>query len=196
MIVWQTFLHLLKNEKTWTVVSAVASSLAAIAALITVKLLINARKEELEVKRPYFTISKPGIKQLPNSPPYRIQITMENVGVHIAQNNKINIYFIDSALAREPDHSNEHSIANDIPPNSPTPWYVDTLLLPPNMPPKYIVVMIEYEDPILKKKYSQRFYMKWSGVENGKTHPHFTHVDIEEKKRIIQYFEQHLKPGK
>lgn len=192
----ETISHVLKNDKTWTVLSAVSGMVAATAALFTVRLLINARTEELERKRPYFTISKPGIKPLANSPFLRCEITWENTGIHVAQNINTIVYFIDSALKSPPDYSIECSIANDVPPNSPTPWYNDSLKLSPNMPKKYIVAVIEYEDQILKNKYSQRFYMKWSGVANGVTHPDFTHVNVEEKEKIIRHLEQHCKASK
>lgn len=51
------------------------------------------------------------------------------------------------------------SISNEIPNNSPTPWYYDNLHLSENMPPKFIVVIIRYSDPILEKEFNQQFYM-------------------------------------
>jgi len=39
----------------------------------------------------------------------------------------------------------------------------------------YLYAKAIYKDPILKnKKYEQRFYFKWVGIKNGKTHKEFT----------------------
>ena len=148
---------------------------------------ISDRKEDRETRRSYFTISKPGIKQLSNGPPYRIQITFENVGQHTSTCLEGNIFFIDSSLQTKPESIIALSVANDIPPNIPTPWYYDELNLPKDMPKKYIVALIKYYDPILKKEFDQKFFMKWDGIQNGFTHPDFTHTNKAERERIENY---------
>jgi hypothetical protein len=90
-----------------------------------------------------------------------------------------------------PDSVVDLSISNEIPSNSPTPWYYDNLNLPENMPPKFIVVVIRYNDPILEKKFDQQYYMKWHGVNNGVTHPDFVHTSIEESDRLLKYLKLH-----
>lgn len=66
---------LLKNEKTWAIIAAIAGAVAALAALSSIYLTVSEQKELRESQRPYFTLAEPGIKPLPQSPPYRIQIT-------------------------------------------------------------------------------------------------------------------------
>jgi hypothetical protein len=177
-------LALLKSETTWAIVSAVSGMVAALAATFTVYQAATAARKDREAKRPYFTIEAPGIKPLPSSPPYRIQITLQNVGAHPATALEGKVLFVDAALAAKPAHSFDFSVANDVPSGSPTPWYNDSLMLPDNVPPMYVILAVLYRDDIIGRTYSQAFYMKWQGVENGKTHPDFVHVSASEKVRI------------
>lgn len=78
-------------------------------------------------------------------------------------------------------------VVNDIPANSPTPYYNDSVGLGANMPKHFIFCSISYRDPILKKEYIQSYYMKWDGVINGQTLPDFTHVNTTEKMIIENY---------
>jgi len=187
---WCKFIiSILSNEKTWAIVGAISGAVAAIAALFTVYHARSSWKEQIESNRPYFTITEPGIKSLPQSPPYRIQITMENIGIRPAYDLIGKIFIIDKNLESEPRFTFDFSVANEIPPKTPTPWYNDTLRLPKNMPPQYIVFAIKYSDPVINKSFTQVFFMKWDGVVNGVFDPNFVHVSIEEKQKI----KDHLK---
>jgi hypothetical protein len=46
---------------------------------------------------------------------------------------------------------------------------------------------------MLKKLFTQLFYMEWAGVSNGQTHPDFVHVTIEEKTAIFGHYSNILK---
>jgi len=186
---WCTFLSVLSNEKIWAIVAAISGAVAAIAALLTVYHARITWREQIESNRPYFTIMKPGIKPLPQSPPFRIQITMENIGVRPAYDLMGKIYIIDKNLKRGPQFIFEFSVANEIPTKTPTPWYNDSLLLPKNVSPQYVVFAIKYTDPVVKKSFAQAFFMKWDSVVNGRFYPDFVHVSIEEKLKI----KEHLK---
>ena len=190
---WTKILDFITNEKTWAIVAAVSGAIAAIAALLTVYQASSSSREERESRRPYFTLAAPGIKPLPQSPPFRIQITMENIGVDPAYDLIGMIFFVEKSLTKPPEFTFNFSIANDIPSKTPTPWYNDDLVLPANVPPHYIVLGIKYYDPILKKSFAQVFYMKWAGVSNGQTYPDFVHVAIEDKKPIFEHLENELK---
>lgn len=143
----------------WTIVSSVAGAVAAIAAMITVYQAKMVWQQERETKRPFFIIEKPGVKPLPTAPPYRIQITMENRGVHPASGLEGRILILRADLTSQPDFDFRFSVANAIPANSPTPWYNDSVNLPQNLPPQYVVLAIKYEDSILEKKFGQVFFM-------------------------------------
>jgi len=168
-------------------ISAIAASIAALAACFTVLMMIHSWRIEQESKRPYFTIKAPGIRPLPQSPPYRIILPIENVGTHPASNLIGKIIIIDKSLKKVPILVSDFSIANDLPNNAPNPWYDDNLMLSDNVPPMYILIAIKYFDPILKKYFTQKFSMKWDGVVNGTTHPDFVHTSLEENKKIIEH---------
>lgn len=157
---WERISNIARNEKTWTVITALSGAVTSIAALFIVIYIIASWKEQIESNRPYFTITNSGIIQLPQSPRHRIQITMENIGVRPAYDLYGKIFIMDKNLRRNPRFTFELSIANEIPAKVPTPWYNDSLRLSTNIPPQYIVLAIEYSDPILKKSLDQMFYMK------------------------------------
>jgi hypothetical protein len=69
---------------TWTVVTAIAGMVAAIAAMVAIWQTKTMRTQELMARSPYITFTDAGIKVLPESPPYRIQCTMANVGIEPA----------------------------------------------------------------------------------------------------------------
>lgn len=186
---WSNIPAFLTDEKTWAIVAAVSGAVAAIAALRSINLTVSEQKELRESQRPYITIVAPGIKPLSQSPPYRIQITMENIGVHPVEDLYGKIIIIDKNLKGEPQFVFGISVANEIPTKTPTPWYNDGLNLPTNVAPQYIVLAISYIDPILNKSHRQTFFMKWDGVVNGQTSPDFVHVSKDEKQKI----EEHLK---
>lgn len=190
---WIKIASILSNEKTWAVVAAISGAVAAIAALLTVYHARTAWKEQIGANRPYFTIANPGIKLLPQSPPYRIQITMENIGVRPAYDLFGKIYIIDKNLKSDPQFTFDFSIANEIPHETPTPWYNDTLQLQTNVPPQYIVLAIKYKDPVVNKSFPQIFFMKWDGVTNGQAHPDFVHVSKAEKQKIGDHLKDLLR---
>jgi len=145
------------------------------------------------MKRPYINISAPGIKPLPKSPPYRIQINMENTGTNAAQDLQARLLMFDQSLKSPPIGNIEIGVANDIPPRTPTPYYNDSVLLPRDYPAQFVVMALKYKDAITNKNYSQVWYMKWDGIMAGTTSPDFVHVSPEEKSRIVPYVDQYLR---
>ena len=104
-------------EKTWAVISAIA----AVAALFAVYQARVASHEQILANRPDFTLLQPGIKPLPNSPPFRIQITMENMGGRPAAEMSGELLIADQALDAEPVLRTEFTVGNEILPKTPTP---------------------------------------------------------------------------
>jgi len=189
---WGKIITIFSSSNTWAVVSAVAGAIAALAAMFTVYHSHVFWQDERESKRPYFIIEKPGIKPLSKSPPFRIQINMENKGVHAAKDLEGKIFILKSDLSSKPEFTFSFSIANAIPSNSPTPWYNDSLILQKNLPPQYVVLAIKYWDEILNKSYNQIFFMTWHGVKDGSTHPDFVHTTKDEAYNIGQYLKESL----
>ena len=112
-------LNFLKSEKFSTVIIAISCAVASIAALFVV---INTRaiwREQIESNRPYLAIIDSGIVQLPKSTQYRMQITIQNVGVRPAYDLYGKIFLIEKDLKSEPIFTFDFSIANEIPANIP-----------------------------------------------------------------------------
>jgi len=70
---WNQIWHLLSQNTTWTVVSAIAAMIAALAAMVAIWQTKATRIQELMARDPYITVTDAGIKVLPESPPYRIE---------------------------------------------------------------------------------------------------------------------------
>lgn len=164
-------------------VSVISGAIAALAALVAIYLTFISQKTEREYKRPYFVIEAPGFKPLDKA--IRLQITFINNGVNPAKdfNGEIRIFQMDLKNEIKIDID----VVNDIPQNSPTPYYYDNVILGSNMPKHYIYCNISYLDPISKKTYKQEFFMKWDGVLNGYTYPDFVHVNKTDKEIIEKY---------
>jgi hypothetical protein len=63
----------------------------------------------------------------------------------------------------------------------------------PNVTPMYIVYGIQYHDRRAGNiLYSQVWYMKWSGVKDGKTEPDFVYASINEKDSIKLHLKESL----
>jgi hypothetical protein len=140
-----------------------------------------------EEKRPIFSLIAPGIKQIPNSSKFRMQIGMENTGFHRALDLEGMVILIDQRFNTEPGIV-PFSVAGEIPPHSPTPWYSDPTRIPPNASPMYIVYAIKYIDAQARGiKYSQVMYMKWSGAQNGEAESDFVSVSNNERDYILSH---------
>ncbi len=189
---WERMDGVLRLERTWTVVSTVSGAVAAVAALLAVRQVSAARTQEHLAQRPYFSLSAPGIKALPSSPPYRVQVTLENIGVHPARDVAGRMLFVDKE-SMQTDYDLALSLGDDVPARSPTPWHNDTFRPKRNTPEKYIVVSLRYADPLLRRGFKQEFYMKWNGVKEGKIHPDFVHISRDERKRLSPQIAKLLK---
>lgn len=133
---------------------------------------------------PKLDIENPGIKELPGNQFWRLQITMLNKGGRPISDLYGEIYIIDRNLKNKPQITN-FSVANQVYPNTPTPYYNDQIQLYENMEPIFILLKINYKDYFIP--HSRIFFMKWDGTINGTFSPDFTHVSKEEKEKIIDY---------
>ena len=176
-----------------TTLSTIAAAISAVAAMVAIKNERQSAQEAREAKRAFFTIFEPGIKPLPNSPPFRIQINLKNIGLNPASDLVADIFLVEHTLAQRPQFSFNFSVGNLIEYNSPTPWYNDTLHLPNNLPPQFIVMGIRYNDSLLERTFKQIFFMRWDGVATGITHPDFVHVSVDQKNQLINHLREELR---
>jgi hypothetical protein len=155
---WSQIWHLLSQDRTWTVVSAIAAMIAALAAMVTIWQAKATRIQELMARDPYITVTDAGIKVLPESPPYRIECAMVNVGIEPACDLEGRIFMVDSNLSKPLISTINVSVGNDVANQTPAVWHNDTLTLGPEAPPFYVVLAIKYVDR-KQKQHDQDFFM-------------------------------------
>jgi len=184
----------IEDPNFWAAVSAVGGAVSALAALATIRQSSISSREARDAQRPYFLLEGPGIKHLPQSPPFRVILPVRNIGVRPATQFEGRIYIVPILQGVPPAMDLRFSVANPIPQNSPTPWYNDTLVLPDQCPPHFVFLGIEYIDPLSGRHYHQSFYMRWDGVQNGSTQPDFVHVTAQEKAIMNTQFSEIITP--
>jgi hypothetical protein len=188
---WNQVKHLLSHDKTWTVVSAIAGMIAALAAMVAIWQTKTMRTQELMARSPYITFTDAGIKVLPESPPYRVECTMANVGTEPACDLEGKIFVVDSKLSEPLISVIQVSVGNDIANRTPAVWQNDTLTFGPEAPPFYLVLAIKYWDR-KQKRYDQDFFMRWQGAHDGKAKPDFRHATTEQRQELKQRLHEDL----
>lgn len=183
-----------KNQLTrWSnIIATIATTVLALTALITVYLTVAAWKVQQETARPYFVMKESPKIDLGDE--LSFELRFNNVGIHPAVNLSSKTVVFDEQLSEKPIYHDEASIVNEIPKETSSSLVVTI----PNeeIYPKqleiiahYIVIDLQYSDPILNKAYSQTIYMKWNGVKKGQLQP-TVHVQVNEKEKILSYFEK------
>jgi len=175
-----------------SVIATVATTVLALTALITVYLTVAAWKVQQDASRPYFVLRESPKIDLVNE--LSLELKFNNVGIHPAVNLSSETIVFDDRLSGKPIHHDESAIVNEI--------YKDAalslvMIIPSNeLDPKqlninaqYVVVDLQYADPILNKSYNQTIYMNWKGVQEGKLQP-TVHVRVEEKEKLLNYFQK------
>jgi len=175
-----------------SIIATAATSVLAITALITVYLTVAAWKVQQETTRPYFVLKESPKVELGNE--LSLELRFNNVGIHPAVNLSSETVVFDEQLFAKPVYSDESSIVNDIPKDGASSLVItipSEEIYPKqlNINAHYVVVDLQYADPILNKSYNQTIYMKWSGVQEGKMQP-IVHVQVEEKNKILEYFQE------
>ncbi|SHH05930.1 hypothetical protein [Desulfosporosinus lacus] len=176
-----------------SVIGTGATSVLAITALITVYLTVAAWKVQQETTRPYFVLKESPKVELGDE--LSLELKFNNVGIHPAITLSSTTVVFDEQLSAEPIYYDESSIVNEIPKDAASSLVMNIPsdeLYPKqlNINEHYVVVDLQYTDPILNKSYNQTIYMKWSGVREGKMQP-TVHVQAEEKDEIVDYFQKH-----
>ena len=187
-----------KKDKSpaWiSILATLGTTVLAISSLITVYVTITAWREEREAARPYLTVKESPRVDMGEGVSFEIKFT--NSGVHPASNLSSKSLVFAQDLAHDPVHHEEFDLANEIPNNNVSSLVIN---LDPqdqaNAPttPVYIVVDLQYSDPILSKDFNQTIYLKWNGISKGQPQP-VAHVQVMERDKILQYFKnKHIDP--
>jgi hypothetical protein len=182
-----------KHFLKWSnIIATTATTVLALTAVITVFLTVSAWKGQQETARPYFILKESPKIELGSELSFELKFT--NVGMHPAVNLSSETIVFDDRLTGKPIHHDESAIVNEIPKDSSSSLVMtipSEEIYPKqyNINAHYVVVDIQYDDPILKKSYSQSIYMKWNGVQEEKMK--FTvHVRVEEKGKIDDFLKK------
>ncbi len=179
-----------------SIVATLATTVLAISSLITVYVTVTAWREEREAARPYLTVQESPRVTVGERVSFELKFT--NSGLHPAANLSSKSLVFAQDLAHEPVHHDEFDLANEIPNNTVSSLVIDLDRrehATAAAPPVYIVVDLQYDDPILNKGFNQTIYLKWNGVTKGETQP-IAHVQVTEKNKILNYFKnQHIDPS-
>ena len=175
-----------------SIVATVATVVLAVTALITVYITVSAWRAERESARPYFTLKDSPKVQL--TPEVNFEFKFTNAGVHPAVNLHSKSLVFDQSLAKEPVHQDEFDLVNEIPKDTSSSLLItiDKKDINPgqlNINPHFIVIDLQYDDPIIKKKYNQTIFLKWNGVLNGQLQA-IVHLRLEEKEKILAYLKE------
>ena len=176
-----------------SIIATLATTILALTALITVYLTVAAWKVQQNAARPYFVLKESPKIDLDKA--LGLELKFTNVGIHPAVDLSSETIVFDDRLAGKPIHHDESAIVNEIPKDSSSSlvMIVSSDEISPqqqNINGQYVVVDIQYADPILNKSYNQSIYLKWNGVIEGKIQP-TVHVRMEEKGKILTYFQNH-----
>lgn len=176
-----------------SIIATLATSVLALTALITVYLTVASWRVQQDASRPYFVLKESPKVELGNE--LSLELKFNNVGIHPAVNLSSETIIFDEHLSGKPIHHDESAIVNEISKDAASSL---VMIIPSdeiypkqlNINAHYVVVDLQYADPILNKSYNQEIYMKWNGVQEGKLQP-TVHVRVEEKGKILAYFQNH-----
>ena len=174
-----------------------STAVFAIISLISVFITINTWQIQREAARPYFTFHESPTIQLSHEVSFDFKFI--NVGTHPATELTSETLVFHENLLEKPILIDTYSVVNDIPRDTAT-----SLLLhlnakqinptEPNLEGYYIVIRLDYLDPILKERFNQVIFIKWPGVNQGRVQP-LIHMEAGEKQQVMQYIkdmEHHL----
>lgn len=187
------------KAKVWGAVATTAAAVSAIAALVMLIFLNITWRTEIESGRPYLIIKEDaGIVRLENGSLYQVVIPLENIGERAACEVVVGFYMIDknmvdNGLICDPLFDGSCALANELPPEVPTPGETHPFTLEDDMSPHYVVVAVKYMDLITEKSYCRVLFMTWGGVDNGVVDGTFEHATAEEKVTVEGYLQDWLK---
>jgi len=183
-----------RSFRKWSnIIATLATTVLALTALITVYLTVAAWQVQQETARPYFILKESPKVELGNDLSFELKFT--NMGMHPAVDLSSETIVFDDGLTGKPIHHDESAIVNEIPKDASSSLVMtipSEKIYPKqyNINAHYIVIHLQYLDPILDKSYWQLIYLKWNGVQEEKMQP-TVHVRVEEKVKIDDYLKKH-----
>ena len=181
----------LKNHNWSSTIVTISTAIFAFVSLVSVFISVTTWQTQREAARPYFTFKEsPAIHLIDE---LSLEFKFNNVGTHPATNLSSRTIVFDETMQQEPSLVDDYTVVNDIPRDTTT-----SLLLrikrsdfsETDINPQFVIICLNYIDPITRKLYTQTIYTKWAGVIAQKPQP-LIHVEAGEKEKILSYLKLH-----
>lgn len=179
-----------KFTKWSSIIATIGTCILALAATITVTVTLNAWKIDRESSRPYLSLQESPKVELKSG--LRLEFKFNNVGIHPAVNLASRTIVFQEDLQNKPIQNDPNYLVNEIPQNMNSSLVIaldsyEVDISESDVSPFYIVLHLEYADPIINQNYEQTLYYRWNGIDRGEVQP-VVHVEVHEKESIINYF--------
>lgn len=172
-----------------SIIATVGTAIIALTALITVFVTLNAWKVQREAARPYLSLKESPQVEVKDG--VQFEFKFNNVGIHPAVNLSSQTLVFEQSLDQKPVHNERYDLVNEIPKDTSSSLVIaltpQEIGLPSgNVSPYYLVVILQYFDPLINRKYQQTLFLKWHGIKDGKDQA-IVHVQVQDKDKIINY---------
>lgn len=180
-----------KFAKWSSIIATIGTSILALTATITVTVTLNAWKIDRESSRPYLSLQESPKVELKSG--LKFEFKFNNVGIHPAVNLASRSIVFEQELNNNPIQNDPYYLVNEIPQDMSSSLVIaldsyEVDISEPDVRPYYIVVHLEYADPIINQQYQQTLYYRWDGIDRGEVQP-VVHVEVREKENIDGYFD-------
>lgn len=175
-----------KRDWSGTVVT-ISTAIFAFVSLVSVFISVTTWQTQREAARPYFTFKESPSIHLKDE--LSFEFKFNNVGTHPATNLSSKTIVFDENLVQDPILVDDYTVVNDIPRDTITSLLLSIKrvdFLNADINPHFLIIHLNYTDPITRKLYTQTIYTKWAGVIGQKPQP-LIHVEANEKQKILVY---------
>ncbi|HVJ47849.1 hypothetical protein [Desulfitobacterium sp.] len=174
-----------------SIIATVGTAILALTALITVYVTLNAWKVQREDARPYLSLKES--PQIEVQEGVQLEFRFNNVGIHPAVNLSSQSIIFEQSLKQKPIYNERYDLVNEIPKDTSSSLVI--ALTPEEVGQSsnvsnsyYLVVLLQYSDPVINKQYQQSLLLKWNGIKEGKALA-IVHVQAQEKEKITLYLQ-------
>lgn len=181
-----------KLLKWSSIIATVGTATLALTALITVYVTLNAWKVQREAARPYLSMKESPQVEVKDG--VQFEFKFNNVGIHPAENLSSQSIVFEESLNQKPVHNDRYDLVNEIPKDTSSSLVIaltpqEVSLTSTEASPYYLVVLLQYSDPVINKQYKQSLLLKWNGMKEGKALA-IVHVQAKDKDKIKNYLQQ------
>lgn len=175
-----------KFLKWSSIIATVGTAILALTALITVYVTLNAWKVQREDARPYLSLKESPQVEVKDG--VEFEFKFNNVGIHPAVNLSSQTLIFDQNLQQNPIHNERYDLVNEIPKDTTSSLVIALTPEEIDLNSYYLVVLLQYGDPVINQHYQQSLLLKWNGFKEGKAQT-IVHVQTQEKEKITRYLQ-------